>query len=135
MTFELDQRLANDTIFLDRVGDVQIRIHKNANVLWFILVPETNEIEWIDLSQEHQDNLQLMIDQLSLFLKQTNSFDKINLATIGNVVNQFHYHVIGRSQSDPYWPGVVWGADAPLKNYSEAEVDKVKYELALFLAK
>ena len=28
---------------------------------------------------------------------------------IGNIVSQLHIHVIGRKQTDPCWPGVVWG--------------------------
>ena len=37
------------------------------------------------------------------------AIDKINVASIGNVVSQLHIHVIGRRRDDAYWPDVVWG--------------------------
>jgi D-tyrosyl-tRNA(Tyr) deacylase len=35
--------------------------------------------------------------------------DKINTASLGNMVAQLHVHVIGRRHGDPAWPGPVWG--------------------------
>ena len=42
--------------------------------------------------------------------------DKINLASLGNVVPHLHWHVIPRFADDPHFPNAVWGArlrDAP----------------------
>ena len=35
--------------------------------------------------------------------------DRINVAAIGNIVNQLHIHVVARTTTDAAWPGVVWG--------------------------
>ena len=35
---------------------------------------------------------------------------KLNLGALGNVVPQFHLHLIGRRAGDPAWPGPVWGS-------------------------
>ena len=47
---------------------------------------------------------------------------KVNLGAIGNMVPQFHFHVVGRWRHDPYWPGVVWGQSAPGCVYETAQV-------------
>jgi len=36
--------------------------------------------------------------------------DKINLASLGNVVPHLHWHVIARWRSDAYWPQSAWSA-------------------------
>ena len=36
--------------------------------------------------------------------------DKINVATLGNMVPQLHMHHIVRFEGDVAWPGPVWGA-------------------------
>jgi diadenosine tetraphosphate (Ap4A) HIT family hydrolase len=35
--------------------------------------------------------------------------DKINLASLGNVVPHLHWHVIPRFVDDPHFPNPVWG--------------------------
>jgi diadenosine tetraphosphate (Ap4A) HIT family hydrolase len=36
--------------------------------------------------------------------------DKINVATIGNMVPQLHMHHVARFKTDAAWPKPVWGA-------------------------
>ncbi len=36
--------------------------------------------------------------------------DKVNLASLGNVVPHLHWHVIARWNWDAYWPQAVWAA-------------------------
>jgi diadenosine tetraphosphate (Ap4A) HIT family hydrolase len=54
------------------------------------------------------------------FLKAYAKADKINVAALGNLVRQFHLHVVARFVGDPAWPGPVWGAGAP-RQYAERE--------------
>ncbi len=35
--------------------------------------------------------------------------DKVNLASLGNVVPHLHWHVIPRYRDDPHFPNPVWG--------------------------
>jgi diadenosine tetraphosphate (Ap4A) HIT family hydrolase len=67
-----------------------------------------------------------MASSLSSALKQKLSCDKVNIAAIGNVVSQFHLHVIGRWRTDPYWPGVVWGRSSIEEEYSLSEIDDLR---------
>ena len=46
---------------------------------------------------------------LAAALQCATGAEKINIATIGNVVSQFHLHVIARHTHDESWPASVWG--------------------------
>lgn len=46
---------------------------------------------------------------LALFIESVFEVEKMNIASIGNVVSQLHIHVVGRHHNDPCWPNVVWG--------------------------
>ena len=46
---------------------------------------------------------------ISKTLKAMGVATSSNVATIGNIVTQMHWHVIGRNEGDPNWPGPVWG--------------------------
>jgi len=49
------------------------------------------------------------VARTSLALKTLTGCEKINIATIGNMVRQMHIHVIARNDGDANWPGPVWG--------------------------
>lgn len=101
---------------------------------WFILVPETDATEWHELPGGLRDQLLIASSLLGTMLKGEEGCDKINVAAIGNVVPQFHFHVIGRWRSDPYWPGVVWGRSLPGQAYEIDEVRKLEHQAMACLA-
>ena len=123
--FKLDDRLKNDSHNMGMVNGIQLRLHKNAEVPWFILVPETNVIELCDLPEEQFQQLMKTANELSLFIKENFKANKINVAAIGNIVSQLHLHVIGRFKDDFAWPGVVWGADSSMK-YQQHKLSEIK---------
>ncbi len=43
-------------------------------------------------------------------LREVLAPDKVNLASLGNVVPHLHWHVIPRFADDPHFPNAVWGA-------------------------
>lgn len=111
--FQLDSRLESDCTVLGELSSGSLLLlHHNAAVVWFIVVPKTTKTELFELSPAEQQELLKEINLLSAFLKGQQDCDKINIATIGNIVSQLHIHVIGRNHTDPYWPGVVWGQPA-----------------------
>ena len=115
--FELDPRLANDTFEVCDYLDCKILVMNNATVPWFIIVPFTTKTEWYELDDSVQYNINKIINKLSKFIKVQYSSDKLNVATIGNVVKQMHIHVVGRFEDDPAWPAPVWG-NLEAKEYS-----------------
>src|SRR5689334_20201577 len=104
--FELDPRIAADCHRLGKWQSFWIMLHRDAAVRWLILVPETDATEWHELPSDMRDELVRAASSLGATLKEKLLCDKINVAAIGNIVSQFHLHVIGRWRNDPYWPGV-----------------------------
>jgi len=49
------------------------------------------------------------IDKSSRVLKSLTIPNKINVASLGNVVPQLHIHVVARYNTDPLWPDPIWG--------------------------
>ncbi|WP_440992596.1 HIT family protein [Cysteiniphilum litorale] len=107
--FVLDKRLADSSSLIKDLGDIQLRLSNNALVTWFLIVPKVSVTEWFELDLEMQLRLNALINTLSRLLKEDLHVDKVNVATIGNVVSQMHIHVIGRKKDDFCWPDVVWG--------------------------
>jgi len=126
--FVLDERLQNDCFILAESGQFFVLLMNNSLVPWFILVPKTDKCELYQLGASMQTKVNDMINQLSKFVSNEFKTDKLNVAAIGNIVNQLHIHIVGRYKSDVFWPGVVWGANEK-KVYTQTEVNKIKLGL------
>jgi len=101
----------------------------NALVPWFILVPETQQTELIDLNAAEQAVVLREINLIATILKERYAPDKLNIAAIGNIVRQLHVHVVGRFRGDYAWPGVVWGRTDSTP-YKSNDVEELKLYLA-----
>ncbi len=139
-TFSLDSRLAADCHKLLSTPESDILlVNKRLFRPWFILVPYTNMHELIDLAPEQLRTVMHQIAILTRFMRTEYRPDKINTATIGNVVSQLHIHIVARYHDDPCWPGTVWGWSPNEQNqikqphsaqqYSAAEVEVIKQKL------
>ncbi len=126
--FSLSPQLQKDCFVLGRLGDSQLLLLNNALVPWFILVPDTDVTELFELDDETRLGLVRDSDALAGFIKQTLGCEKINVASIGNVVSQLHMHVIGRRHNDSFWPGVVWGGEER-EAYSDGAVMEIAASL------
>lgn len=123
--FKLDSKLDKDSFLLGNFPLCQLRLIDNALVPWFILVPRLSIIEFHCLSNKDQLALLNEINRVCGFLTDEYQPDKINTATIGNIVRQLHVHVIGRYVDDYCWPTVVWGRRQK-KRYSVREVSQIR---------
>lgn len=88
--FKLDPRLAADTFEVCEHLDCKILVVNNSIVPWFIVVPFTDRTEWYQLDDPVQYNINTIINKLSRFIFKEYHVDKLNIATIGNVVKQMH---------------------------------------------
>lgn len=123
--FTLDERLKNDTFFIKDLKISQLLLMNDRQYFWFILVPKKeNLVELIDLSFDEQKIILAEINEVSKILKEEFKVDKINIATLGNVVKQLHIHVIGRFKNDEVFPKPVWGHSI-VKPYAVEKVDKI----------
>jgi diadenosine tetraphosphate (Ap4A) HIT family hydrolase len=114
MSFILDPALERDTIPVAILSLSLLRLHRDANYPWLILVPaQDGLVELTDLSDAALSTLMSEIRQCSDVLKSMFHPDKLNVAALGNQVRQLHVHLIARKIGDPAWPNPVWGAVAP----------------------
>lgn len=127
--FVLHPRLASDCHVLGELECSLVLLMNNALLPWFILVPRVDVIEFCDLAPERQALLLDEINLLCRYVRHDYVVDKLNVAAIGNVVEQLHVHIVGRSRGDYCWPGVVWGA-AGHKEYAPGEVADIVAALA-----
>jgi diadenosine tetraphosphate (Ap4A) HIT family hydrolase len=131
--FKLDKRLEYDTIFIKNLNLSKLLLMNNSNFPWLILVPmRENLIELIDLSNTEQQQLLFEINSLSRFLKKTDPSGKINIGTLGNIVDQLHVHIVVRNKNDLAWPNSVWGLDNH-SPYTEKQSLKFLKEISNFL--
>ena len=77
-----------------------------------------------DLAFDEQIELLKEINEVSDILKNQLKVEKLNIATLGNVVSQLHIHVIGRFKNDVAFPKPVWGA-VNAKNYSPEKAQEI----------
>ena len=123
--FILDKAIVGSTHAIGKINGVHYRLHENALVTWFIVLPETTETEFFRLPAQQQQVLCDAVNVLSEFILQQFSCDKINIASIGNVVSQMHVHVVGRRFDDRYWPDVVWGQSYD-QTYTQDRLDNIR---------
>jgi diadenosine tetraphosphate (Ap4A) HIT family hydrolase len=132
--FTLDSRLQQDTLPIGDFPLCRLLLMNDANYPWFILVPRREEVsELFQLDMADQQALWLEITRLAETLKDVFVADKMNVATLGNVVSQLHMHVIVRRREDAAWPAPVWGKH-PAKAYSAEQIAAVRERLRLVLA-
>ncbi len=110
MGFVLDPRLERDTFLVNDLPLSRVLLMNDARWPWLILVPRrAGAVELTDLDVADRARLIEEAGKAADFLKAHAGADKINVATLGNVVRQFHLHIVARSAGDPAWPGPVWG--------------------------
>src|SRR5258707_13935689 len=109
--FQLDPRLAGDSVPLAEFGLSALRLMNDARFPWLILVPRrAGAADIIDLDAADRATLMDEIAIVSSALKSVTACDKLNVAALGNMVRQLHVHVIARFQTDAAWPNPVWGS-------------------------
>jgi len=113
--FSFNPRLEGDSFPVADLPLCAVRLMKDANYPWLLLVPRKPDlVEIIDLEEDDQQQLMREIAQASKVLRQVTDCEKLNAAALGNQVSQLHVHVIGRFRDDAAWPGPVWGVVPPL---------------------
>jgi len=108
--YSLHPQLEKDTLALANFELCEVRLHKNSQIPWLILIPRRQAItEVMQLGIRDQELLWQEVRRASEIVTNLFTPDKINLGSLGNVVSQLHFHVIGRYKNDSAWPGPVWG--------------------------
>jgi diadenosine tetraphosphate (Ap4A) HIT family hydrolase len=78
--------------------------------------------EMTDLTPDERSRLMIVVWKTEQAVRDVMNPDKINLASLGNVVPHLHWHVIPRFENDPHFPNPIWGEtkrDAILKAHPD----------------
>lgn len=74
-----------------------------CRVIWNAHVREMS-----DLPPDARRHLREVVDAVEAAVRQVAQPDKINLASLGNVVPHLHWHVIPRWSDDSHFPAPIW---------------------------
>lgn len=113
--FKLDHRIERDSILLTKLPLCQLRLQNDQRYPWLVLVPEAVDehgqtvTEVHDLSERDASQLLKESNAVAEVLKKVTGCKKINIANLGNVVEQLHWHIVARNENDITWPGPIWG--------------------------
>lgn len=128
-SFSLHPQLANDCFELAEFPLCKLLLCNESAYPWFILVPKVDDISDIyQLDWQQQQQLLNESSLLSELLMQVFDGYKMNVAALGNVVEQLHVHHIVRYTSDCSWPKPIWGQQ-PLTPYSNEELEQLKEKI------
>jgi diadenosine tetraphosphate (Ap4A) HIT family hydrolase len=128
MSFALDPRLAKDTLTVGDLALSRVLLMNDARWPWLILAPRReNLVELADLEPPDRARLIEEAAAAGAFLKAHAKADKINVGALGNIVRQFHLHVVARAPGDPAWPGL--SSDAKCNTPRRFGIGKVVQDL------
>lgn len=123
--FVLDSCLKQDTFDFGSFPLCRLLLLNDCRYPWFVLVPQREALQEIyQLSEVDRLLFWDESNQLSLWMKHYFDFDKLNVAALGNVVNQLHLHHVGRTIGDPAWPNPVWGHH-PAVPYLDRDIERL----------
>jgi diadenosine tetraphosphate (Ap4A) HIT family hydrolase len=126
MGWSLHPKLSELTTEIGDLALCRVLLENDSNYPWLILVPRMDGVSEItDLDPNEQVQLLGEIDAAARALKAVATFEKLNVAALGNIVKQLHVHVIGRSATDATWPKPVWGLAPPVPYVVAARNDLV----------
>ena len=95
------------------------------------VILDTHVKEMSDLDAPSRSRLMTVVFAVELSLRELLDPDKINLASLGNVVPHVHWHVIPRYADDAHFPDPVWAA--PRRTGQRHGMEKLEEKLATAL--
>lgn len=108
--WQIAPQLESDSHLILDDENYQVRLLDDVRYNWVLLIPKVESAQEIyHLSAQQQLNTLLNINKIAMAFKDHFDEPKLNIAYLGNVVNQLHIHILSRETSDAAWPGPVWG--------------------------
>ncbi|HHJ34263.1 MAG TPA: HIT domain-containing protein [Gammaproteobacteria bacterium] len=126
---KLHPQLEKDCLLLGEFTLCSLLLLNDSHYPWFILLPNRENItELHQLTEPEQQQLMRESMYLSRCLEQVFHPDKLNIATLGNLVPQLHIHHIARFTTDISWPAPVWG-NVAATTYSSEQTMQLRDQL------
>lgn len=131
--FQLHPQLEKDCIQLGQFELNLVLLMNDSRFPWVILVPQRANIREIyQLEQTEQilllNESSFVAEKLSIYYKA----DKLNIAAIGNKVEQLHLHHVVRFKKDAAWSSPVWGFGKSIP-YDTQQQKQITIELSALL--
>lgn len=104
---ELCQHAGGDVLWQDELCRV-IRVQEAGYPDFCRVVWHAHVAEMTDLAPLQRQHLMKVVLATETALRQVCQPDKINLASLGNVVPHLHWHVIPRYRDDRHFPRPIW---------------------------
>ncbi len=118
----IDSRLEQGVFLLGDLSLCRVYLKDIQDYPWLVLVPKIEGVtEIYELSSTEQAQLMNDVTTASKLIKAHFDVEKMNVASLGNIVSQLHVHVVGRRCNDPLWPHAIWQADLQPNPYQEPE--------------
>ncbi|KTD75535.1 HIT domain-containing protein [Legionella waltersii] len=121
--FTIDDRILATSVVLGEWQLSTVLLKNDASYPWLILLPKRKSIK--ELYQLDQGDRVLLTEEIyraSMIMKDFFNPYKLNVGSLGNVVEQLHIHIVGRNQTDPLWPQGIWQASSVSVPYQENEL-------------
>lgn len=132
--FTLHPTLQADTVLLGELPLCTTLLMNNRDYPWLILVPRRIGMrELHELAVEDQQQLLDESARVAALMQGLFHPDKLNVAALGNVVPQLHWHIVARFATDPVWPDPVWGAGGEPYDTAALEALAVQLRAGLFV--
>lgn len=136
--FTLDPLIASTSLPLCQIDEFDLRLVNDARYHWLLLIPRIEGVtELHDLTPAMRHQMIEIAAMIGEILSAKTKADKINIATIGNIVPAMHLHIIARHKDDSAWPNPVWGHGAPVPMDEASAIQKqneIKSWLGTFAA-
>ena len=100
-----------------------------CRVIWNAHVREMSDLDAAD--RAHCMHVVFAVERV---LRKIVKPDKINLASLGNMVAHAHWHIIPRFANDPHFPQPVWAARQRANPPARPELDPATLATALVAA-
>jgi len=100
--FVLDERLEADSLPVGTREGCLVRLFRDARYPWLLVIPSMGQFrEWWELTAVQRAQVDSVLVDGARVLSGMPDVEKINLASLGNLVPQLHWHVVGRRAGDP----------------------------------
>jgi diadenosine tetraphosphate (Ap4A) HIT family hydrolase len=109
-------RHADLRVIVVRAGAGEVPYPGFCRVIW-----NAHRAEWSDLDNAGRATLSTALLAVERVVRAHMQCDKINLASLGNMVPHLHWHIIPRFADDAHFPQAIWGA--PLREVDAAVLD------------
>ena len=106
-----------------RGDDCRVILVNNPDLPGFCRVIWNRHVsEMTDLSYGERDHLMSLVFAVEETVRHVMHPDKVNIATLGNIVSHIHWHVIPRYKDDAFFPESAWSQrtqESPLSKLVE----------------